>query len=46
MGIQLTAYVENIVGKGEMAHYEPFLLFPQCFQKQFVVDELKRVPMV
>ena len=24
--------VENTVGKGEMARYEPFLLFPQCFQ--------------
>ena len=25
--------VENIVGKGEIALYEQFLLFPQCFQK-------------
>ena len=25
--------VENIVGKGEIAYYEQFLLFPQCFQK-------------
>ena len=25
--------VENTVGKGEIAHYEQFLLFPQCFQK-------------
>ena len=25
--------VENTVGKGEMARYEQFLLFPQCFQK-------------
>ena len=25
--------VENIVGKGEIAHYEQFLLFPQCFQR-------------
>ena len=25
--------VENIVEKGEIAHYEQFLLFPQCFQK-------------
>ena len=23
--------VENTVGKGEIAHYEQFLLFPQCF---------------
>ena len=25
--------IENTVGKGEMARYEQFLLFPQCFQK-------------
>ena len=25
--------VENTVGKGEIAHCEQFLLFPQCFQK-------------
>ena len=25
--------VENTVGKGEIAPYEQFLLFPQCFQK-------------
>ena len=25
--------VENIVGKGENADYQHFLLFPQCFQK-------------
>ena len=25
--------VENTVGKGEIALYEQFLLFPQCFQK-------------
>ena len=25
--------VENPVGKGEIARYEQFLLFPQCFQK-------------
>ena len=24
--------VENTVGKGEIARYEQFLLFPQCFQ--------------
>ena len=27
---QETAF-ENIVGKGEIAHDEQFLLFPQCF---------------
>ena len=25
--------VENTVGKGEIARYENFLLFPQCFQR-------------
>ena len=45
MVIQLSDRVENNVGKGEIARYEQFLLFPQCFQKQSVVDELKRVPM-
>ena len=28
---------------GEIAHYEQFLLFPQCFQKLSVVDVSKRV---
>ena len=29
----LSKWVENIVGKGEIACNEQFLLFPQCFQK-------------
>ena len=32
---------KNIVGKGEIACYEQFLLFPQCFQKLSVVDASK-----
>ena len=36
MGIQFSDGVENIVGKGEIARYEQFLLFPQCFQKQLL----------
>ena len=36
--MQFFDLVENIVGKGEIARYEQFLLFPQCFQKQTVVD--------
>ena len=32
MGIQVSDRVETIVGKGEIARYEQFLLFPQCFQ--------------
>ena len=30
--------IENIVGKGEIAPYEQFLLFPQCFQKTYTAD--------
>ena len=41
----LSAGVENIVGKGEIACNEQFLLFPQCFQKQSVVDVLKQISM-
>ena len=29
---KLSKRVENTVGKGEIARYEQFLLFPQCFQ--------------
>ena len=29
---------ENTVGKGEIAPYEQFLLFPQCFQKTCTAD--------
>ena len=29
------------MGKGEIAHYKQFLLFPQCFQKACTVDTLK-----
>ena len=32
-GRELSNWVENIVGKGEIACYEQFLLFPKCFQK-------------
>ena len=39
--MQLPDWVENIVGKGEIASYEQFLLFPQCFQKLSVVDVSK-----
>ena len=45
MGIQLSDLVENIVGKEEIARYEQFLLFPQCFQKLSDVDASKRVSM-
>ena len=45
MGIQLSDWLENRVGKGEIAHYEQFLLFPQCFQKLSVVNVSKQVSM-
>ena len=32
-GRKLFKPVENTVGKGKIARYEQFLLFPQCFQK-------------
>ena len=45
MGIQLSDRVENILGKGEIARNEQFLLFPECFQKLYVVDASKWVPV-
>ena len=41
MGLQLPDCVENVVGKGQNALYEQFLLFPQCFKKLSVVDASK-----
>ena len=41
MGIQVSDRVENIVGKEEIAHYEQFLNFAQCFQELYVADVLK-----
>ena len=32
-GRKLSKRVENTVGKGEIACYKQFLLFPQCFYK-------------
>ena len=29
------------MGQGEIARYEQFLLFPQCFQKTCMADTLK-----
>ena len=33
--------LENIAGKGEIAGYQHFLLFPQCFQKASFSGSLK-----
>ena len=32
-GRKFFKWIENMVGKGEIAPCEQFLLFPQCFQK-------------
>ena len=37
-GITFSKLTENTVGKREIAYYEQFLLFPQCFQKTCVGD--------
>ena len=37
-GRQFSKKLQNTVGKGEIAHYEQFLLFPQCFQKTWTAD--------
>ena len=38
MGRRFSKRVENTVGKGEIARYERFLLFPLCFQKICTAD--------
>ena len=35
MAVSSPEWVENTVEKEEIARYEQFLLFPQCFQKTF-----------
>ena len=42
-GRKLSKQVENTVGKGEIACYEQFLLFPQCFQKACFLGASKGV---
>ena len=37
-GRKFSKRVENNVGKGEIALYEQFLLFPQSFQKIYTAD--------
>ena len=36
--IKLSRWLENTVGKGEIACYKQFLLFPLCFQKTCTAD--------
>ena len=40
-GRKYSQWLENTVGKGEIACYEQFLLFPQCFYKTCTADTLK-----
>ena len=41
--ISILGKEENIIGKGENAVYQQFLLFPQCFQEQSSSGSLKVV---
>ena len=40
-GRKFSERLENTVGRGEIARYEQFLLFPQCFQKTFFCRHVK-----
>ena len=40
-GRKISRWVKNTVGNVEIAHYEQFLLFPQCFQKTCSADTSK-----
>ena len=40
-GRKFAIRVENTVGKGQIARYEQFLLFPHCFQKTNPTDTKK-----
>ena len=42
-GRQLSRWVENTVGKGEIARYEQFVLFPKCFLKAYFPGASKGV---
>ena len=37
-GREFFKWIENTVGKGEIAQNEQFLLFPQCFQKTYTAE--------
>ena len=40
-GRKFSCRIENTVEKGEIAHYEQFLLFSHCFQKTITADKRK-----
>ena len=37
-GRKFSKWIENTVGKGEIACYEQFLIFPPCFQTACAAD--------
>ena len=37
-GRKFSKRAENTAGKGEIARYEQFLLFPLCFKKTYTAD--------
>ena len=41
MAESFAIWIENTVGKGEIAHYKQFLIFPLCFQKTCTADMYK-----
>ena len=41
IGGKLSKRVENTVGKGKIAHYEQFLIFPQCVSKDLYCRHIK-----
>ena len=43
-GRKFSKMVENTVGKEEIAHYEQFLLFANCFQKDLYFRHGKTRP--
>ena len=42
-GTKFSEWLENTVGKGEIARNDQFLLFPQCFQKAYFPGASKGV---
>ena len=42
-GRKLSKQVKDTAGKGEIARYQQFLLFPQCFQKACFQEPSKDV---
>ena len=40
-GRKFSKWIDNTVGKGEIARYEQFLLFPQCFLKDLFCRHVK-----